>query len=322
MAYKVNTAGIVDDLIHIMETEDRFPVPKLWDDPFARAIPYNLSTGNSYNGFNIMALWVRQCIKGYPTNAWMTLNQARTISPEIRLARLPDAPEGKTGQKSVPIHRRDTSIGKEYEEMGDGKFQSSKTGLTVNRSQATMSWFKCVGHVFNLAQFENIPDELQPPEKPPLPTNLEIDGLLSALGCEEHISEDNRCYYVPSRDAIYMVHPNFFLDEDHWMAVRFHEYVHATGHPIRLDRIKLGYKPTTEEYAFEELVAEFGAAILSAQHGIHFETIHAGYLKSYAKVLRDDPTALVRAAAQAQKAVDLINPPIEIPETQKEEQAA
>ena len=61
-------------------------------------------------------------------------------------------------------------------------------------------------------------------------------------------------------------------------------------------------------YAKEELVAEMGAAYLCGVCGIANATIDnsAAYLQSWMAVLRHDPTLLVQAAAQAQRAADYI----------------
>ena len=58
---------------------------------------------------------------------------------------------------------------------------------------------------------------------------------------------------------------------------------------------------TLPAYAFEELIAELGAAFLAAQLGLSLEPrpYHAAYLASWLKVLRDDPRTIVPAAAKA-----------------------
>jgi antirestriction protein ArdC len=90
----------------------------------------------------------------------------------------------------------------------------------------------------------------------------------------------------------------------------YHELVHAAGHPLRLNRTTLTDlclfgSPT---YAKEELVAEMGAAYLCGVCGIANATLDnsAAYLQSWMQVLRHDPTMLVHAAAQAQRAADYI----------------
>jgi antirestriction protein ArdC len=64
-----------------------------------------------------------------------------------------------------------------------------------------------------------------------------------------------------------------------------------------------------EKYAFEELVAELGAAFLCAHHGIaqNHPPNHALYIKSWLKALQDDKTFIFKASAQAAKAVDFLD---------------
>ena len=56
-------------------------------------------------------------------------------------------------------------------------------------------------------------------------------------------------------------------------------------------------------------MAETGAAFLASDAGIDTEGLTentAAYIKSWIRALKDDPRMVVIAAAQAQKAVDLI----------------
>ncbi len=91
----------------------------------------------------------------------------------------------------------------------------------------------------------------------------------------------------------------------------FHELVHSTGHPDRLNRKELTAIASfgDETYSKEELTAEMGAAMLCALAGVDTEnsfTNSVAYIQSWLKALKDDTTLVVRAAAQAQKAVDHI----------------
>ena len=90
----------------------------------------------------------------------------------------------------------------------------------------------------------------------------------------------------------------------------FHELTHSTGHASRLARKDLleFHRFGDASYSREELVAEMGAAMLSAVAGIHQTTVpqSAAYLASWLKVLRGDSRMIVTAAAQAQKAADMI----------------
>jgi len=92
----------------------------------------------------------------------------------------------------------------------------------------------------------------------------------------------------------------------------YHEIVHASGHPSRLNR-----KTVVENdgfggalYSQEELVAEMGAAFLGAEADIvrddHEQS--AAYLRGWLDALKDKDHKrwIVKAANQAAKATDFI----------------
>ena len=81
----------------------------------------------------------------------------------------------------------------------------------------------------------------------------------------------------------------------------FHELVHATGHPSRLNRSTLTDLCLFGDPTYAKgLVAEMGAAYLCGVCGIANATLDnsAAYLQSWMRVLRYDPTLLVQAAAR------------------------
>ncbi len=119
-----------------------------------------------------------------------------------------------------------------------------------------------------------------------------------------------RAFYTPATDTLHLPSPACFQSPAAYYATVWHEVTHATGHPSRLNRATLTDlclfgDPT---YAKEELVAELGAAYLCGVCGIANATLDnsAAYLQSWMQVLRQDPTMLVHAAAQAQRAADYI----------------
>jgi antirestriction protein ArdC len=96
--------------------------------------------------------------------------------------------------------------------------------------------------------------------------------------------------------------------------VNLHELTHWTGHSTRCAR-DLRNRFGDEAYSMEELVAELGAAFLSAQTGIAGQIEgHASYIKSWLKVLKSDPRAIVTAASKASQAAKFL---IEGPEALK-----
>ena len=115
------------------------------------------------------------------------------------------------------------------------------------------------------------------------------------------------CCYLPSQDTICLPDREAFTSENTFYATCFHEIVHGTGNSKRLNR-SLGGQYGSKEYAFEELIAELGAAYLTSEIGALNETIegHAAYLQNWLGLLKSDKKAIFKAAAQAQKASDFV----------------
>jgi antirestriction protein ArdC len=107
-------------------------------------------------------------------------------------------------------------------------------------------------------------------------------------------------------DIIQMPNKSAFSDESSYYATIFHELTHWTGAESRLKR-EFGKRFGNPEYAFEELVAEMGAAFLCQDYRIQGELRHAGYIQHWLKACRNDATAIFKAAALAQKSADYIN---------------
>ena len=90
-----------------------------------------------------------------------------------------------------------------------------------------------------------------------------------------------------------------------------HELTHWTGHKSRLDRT-FGARFGDNAYAFEELVAELGAAFLCSDCGIDGKLQHDSYIASWIKVLKGDKRAIFTASSAARKAADYAKKVIEV----------
>lgn len=104
---------------------------------------------------------------------------------------------------------------------------------------------------------------------------------------------------VPKQDS--------FESVEAYYSTVYHELAHSTGNESRLHRIKDWSMFGTDPYGKEELVAEMTAAFICGSVGIdgQFEATTA-YLAGWLKTIKGDPTLVVSAAAQAQKAADYI----------------
>jgi antirestriction protein ArdC len=136
---------------------------------------------------------------------------------------------------------------------------------------------------------------------------VEADAYFAAVGASVVVGGNVACYQ-PSTDTIRVPRLEQFTHASHYYSMLAHEHVHWTGHADRLDR-DLSGRFGSDAYAAEELVAELGAAMWSAQAGISAatRTDHAAYLAHWLKILRDDARSLVTVASRAQAALDHVN---------------
>ncbi len=96
--------------------------------------------------------------------------------------------------------------------------------------------------------------------------------------------------------------------EEAYYSTGLHELTHWSGAPHRLDRDK-AKRRGDDAYAFEELVAELGAAFLCADLEVSNEprADKAQYLAHWLDILKADKKAIYRAAADAQRAAHFLH---------------
>jgi antirestriction protein ArdC len=123
----------------------------------------------------------------------------------------------------------------------------------------------------------------------------------------------NSAHYVPAQDHIQMPPIESFDSSAHYVSTLYHELTHSTGHDSRLKREGIAAGTFggfgSKVYSEEELVAEIGAAMLTALAGIDQAAIFdnsAAYVQHWISKLESDNKLIYRAARDAQKAVDCI----------------
>jgi len=111
-----------------------------------------------------------------------------------------------------------------------------------------------------------------------------------------------RAFYVPSQHYVNMPLAQQFDSMESYACTLAHETVHWTGHKSMFNRID------NTEYAFEELVAEIGAAMLAGSLNISPapRADHAKYLNNWIAKLSDEPKIIFTAAARAREAADFL----------------
>lgn len=265
---------ITDEILRRLE---RGVVP--WRRPWsgAQGAPQNLR-GTGYRGINRILL----ASMGYGSRYWMTFKQAKQHGGHVR-----------RGERGCPVvfwkwHERENA------ETGE------RERVPVLRLYT----------VFNAEQVEGVdvpaPETAERPFSPIEACERIVRGYRSA----PEIRFGGAAFYTPAADAVTMPRPERFEKAEGYYATLFHELGHSTGHWTRLARegVVNPARFASHAYSREELVAEMTAAYLSGVAGIEQATIEnsAAYIDGWRRKLKGDPTCVVIAAAQAQKAADMI----------------
>jgi antirestriction protein ArdC len=119
----------------------------------------------------------------------------------------------------------------------------------------------------------------------------------------------DRAYYAPYLDSVTVPCRAQFRTGDEFYSTLFHELVHSTGHPSRLDRFSGAgdHSFGGDEYSKEELVAEIGSACLNSIFGIETHSSFANsaaYIQSWVRKFKEDRKMIVSASSKAEKAVN------------------
>ena len=177
--------------------------------------------------------------------------------------------------------------------------------------------------VFNADFIEGLPvDEVIEAPKTEFQTIEECEDFIKLSGATiQH--GGNSAHYAPASDYIQLPAREDFKSKQDYYATALHELSHWTGHKSRIDRdFSKSKRWGDSAYAFEELVAELGAAMLCAHLKIDGQLQHASYVASWLKVLKQDSKAILKAGAEAQKILDYLVKVDEVADASEELKAA
>jgi antirestriction protein ArdC len=238
--------------------------------------PRNYVSQKTYRGINVFLL----SAMSYESPCWLTFRQASQLGGTVR-----------KGEKACPVVF--------WKPM---KIADKESGEDKNIPLLR------IYHVFNAAQCDGLNDA--PPVTDQIAT-VKPAEIVAHMPQPPVIKHGMACaFYSPLEDSIGMPLRERFDSQERYYATLFHELIHSTGHEKRLKRTTLAENKGfgSDPYCKEELIAEMGAAFLCGQAEIAERTIDssAAYIKGWLERLRNDKTLIIQAAAQAQKAADLI----------------
>src|SRR5208337_3859183 len=158
--------GLYDEITGkiIAELESgRLPRVQPWGTAAAKAplaLPKNAATGRAYSGVNVLILWGSVIEHGFPSQSWVTFLQALSLGGNVR-----------KGERGTTVVYADRFV------PDDEKRRARETGEEAQ----TIPFLKRFT-VFNLAQCENLPDDIAV-MAPPLDAGLiepQVEALIKA----------------------------------------------------------------------------------------------------------------------------------------------
>lgn len=274
---------IVDRMIENIEKTQKLPWQKPWKCDSHR--PKNIITKKNYRGINFLLTE----LQAYESPFWGTFKQIKNLGGNVR-----------KGQKATPIL---------FWKFFDAEKQEIDIQNEKNRpiKQVVCRYY----NVFNVCQCENIPERFIPKIEDPLSVEPieKAETIVRNMPNPPEISHDAKAaFYIPACDKIRMPRIEAFKSMEAYYSTLFHEILHSTGHEKRLNRFSSVVDENIHDRAIEELVAEIGAAFLSAESGIIRETEEnsVAYVTSWVEKIKNDPKMIISAASKAEKAFDFI----------------
>jgi antirestriction protein ArdC len=240
--------------------------------------PTSIVTDKEYTGVNWLILSLAKFDQNFTTGKWATYRGWQKLGAQV-----------KKGSKGHQIIYFNTV------KIDDQNSEESKT-IPYAKPYTVFNADQVEGYDFPEidAMFHDMPDTV-------------ADDLANKIGVKIINDNKTQALYIPSKDIINMPMQSQFKDPESYAATLLHEMVHWTSHKDRCDR-NIKNKHGTKDYAFEELIAELGSAMLcgSLNISVRPREEHAKYLNSWIAKLSENPKAIFSASAKAQKAVNFI----------------
>jgi len=273
---------VTQRIIEFIEQNNELPWRKSWAT--VESAQQNFKSRKPYQGINA----VLTGMSGFSSPLWMTFKQAKELGGNI-----------KKGEKATPVIFWSTLEKKVKEDEESDEEKLKKFG------------FHRLYYIFNSQQIEGVefPEIVRPVQT--FDPMIEAERVLENMPNRPVIYRDgDSAFYSPMLDTVTV--PNTFMEPAEFYSTLFHEVVHSTGHPSRLNRFKEekdDHKFGSQTYSKEELVAEMGSAFILNTLDIANKSTDmnsAAYIKSWLRALKNDPQMVVTAASKAGRAANYI----------------
>ena len=238
--------------------------------------------------------FLNQMLLGFE-GQYLTFNQAKQLGGNVR-----------KGSKSRPVV---------FWTRGYTTKEKDKDGNPVNVYHEYERPILKYYNVFEIGDVDRV--EIERLESDFVPSGIspieEAESVISEYASRTNLKVERKycggaCYRLFDDKVIIPILDQFEMAEEFY-STAFHELIHSTGAPSRLNR-EMGKRFGSEKYGREELIAEIGSAFCLARLGMDAQKCFdnsVAYLQSWIETISADPRAIVLAAGRAEKAVDLIS---------------
>ena len=256
--------------------------------------PANVVSKKPYRGINPILLDVAAARHGLTSKWWATFRQWKDLGGKV-MRRPADVPEGRWGTTIVfwtPVTKTEQDA--EGDEKTDRYFvMRSYTVFNVDQVEGGQ-----LDHL-RAGMADTDGDSASSIDYEPAEEAIDATGVSIRYG-------GGQAYYSPTHDYIQVPPKATFTEPIDYYETVFHELVHATEHPSRLNWSR---KESDNSYAMGELVAEIGACYLARELRVPASenlTNHVAYLSNWLKAMKDDPKFIFTASSQSSKAADYL----------------
>ncbi len=282
---------LIDMYIKSLE-EGNIPWEKMWKT----SAPISAISKKRYRGVNNLILSFIAQERGYKDNRWCTYVQMKRNNWNFI--------------KSAKGQGVDVEFFSMYNKIDGKNYSIQEYNEIISQDPDRESEFRLNQKsykVFNGDLIDGLVNNKEIPTEEII-SNDYVENIIDNLDIAyEETGEE--AYYIPSDDKVVIPPRKTFESNYSYYATQLHELAHSTGHESRLSR-NINNKFGTEEYAKEELRAEISSSFLMQKFGLEYDERHLqnhkGYIKSWLKVLKDNPQELFNAITDSNKIVDYL----------------
>ena len=268
------------------------PWKKRWVSDNNAGSPRNFVSQKSYTGCNPILLQIGAERLGFSSRWWGTFQQWKSAGGNV-MRRREDVAEGKWGTRIVyvsPLKK------KTKDHMGD---ETEDTFLLL-KSYVVFNIDQVDGEHLNHLRVGTSPitDEQMDERFDRAQKVIDATGITICHG-------GNKAFYSIANDVVHLPFPHQFHSREAYFETAAHEMAHACEAPSRLN-----WDRANEGYERGELIAEISSSYFSAELGLRssdYDLVdQSSYLEFWLSRLKNDPSLILKASAQASRVVDYI----------------